>query len=148
MSEPLERILSYLGESPKAAALLIARSRPPGHVKFRAPRLQTRAVVYLAKRLEVTESDILAVSDISERTYHRRQSCQESLTVAESDRLLRIARVAAEAERVFGNPAKARRWLTAGSSLLGAKPLDLLGFDLGAREVEAELVRIDFGDLA
>lgn len=144
MTESLEKVLSYLGENPKVVHVMGAT----GHVKLRAPRLQTRAVVYLAERLGVAESDILAVSDISGRTFHLRQSRQEPLTVAESDRLLRIARVAAEAERVFGNPAKSRRWLTTEHRLLGATPLDLLGFDIGAREVEEELGRIDFGDFA
>lgn len=102
----------------------------------------------LAKRLGVDERVILAVSGISARTYSRRRESQEPLTEAESDRLLRIARVAAEAERIFGDPARSRRWLTHESCLLGAKPLDLLGSDIGSREVEAELMRIDSGDFA
>jgi len=153
LTEHLGAALAYLGEKPKAVALLMERraiacSAASGYVKFRAPRLQTRAIVHLAKRLAVAERELLAVSDISERTYRRRRSRQEPLTSGESDRLLRIARIAAEAERVFGSPAKSRRWLTADSCLLGAKPLSLLGFDMGAREVERELGRIDFGDFA
>jgi len=105
--------------------------------------------MHLAKRLAVSESDILSLSNIPERAYRRRQSREELLSLTESDRLLRIARVAAEAERVFDSSTKSRRWLTTNSSLLGgAKPLDLLGFDLGARQVEEEPRRIDFGDFA
>ena len=153
MTDPLGVALAYLGEKPRAVALLMERrtgerSAASSYGKFRAPRLQTRAIVHLAKRLAVAECELLAVSDISERTYRRRQSRREPLTSAESDRLLRIARIAAEAERVFGSPEKSRRWLTADSCLLGAKPLSLLGFDMGASEVERELGRIDFGDFA
>jgi putative toxin-antitoxin system antitoxin component (TIGR02293 family) len=72
----------------------------------------------------------------------------QPLSEAESDRALRVARIADEAERVFGDSDKARRWLSAGSHILGAKPLDLLATDAGAREVEAELIRIDFGDFS
>ena len=56
--------------------------------------------------------------------------------------------VARETERVFGDVAKARRWLSADNRILGGRPLDLLATDAGARDVEYELVRIDHGDLA
>lgn len=110
--------LSYLSEKPRAVGLLMeqissARSAGSEHATFRAPRLQTRAVAHLAKRPSVSEGDILSVSDISECAYHLRGSGPELLTPAESDRLLRIARVAAETERVFGSPARSRQWLTA-----------------------------------
>src|SRR5690606_8665213 len=101
------------------------------------------AVGRLAAKLSVTPEMVLQVSDISERTFHRRQAKQEPLTEAESDRVLRIARIAREAERVFGSGEKASRWLSTTSRILGAKPLDLLATDAGARDVEYELVRID-----
>jgi len=153
MTGSLDMALAYLGEKPQAGALPLeqdasARSAQSGHVEVRAPQLQTHAIVRLAERLAVSECDILSVSLISEHSYRVRQSRQGLLTAAETERVLRIARVAAEAERVFGSLAKSRRWLTAVSLPLGGKPLDLLGFDVGAREVEEELGRIDFGDFA
>ncbi|RRU06573.1 MbcA/ParS/Xre antitoxin family protein [Stenotrophomonas sp. 278] len=70
------------------------------------------------------------------------------MSKAESDSAQRIARVTSEAERVFGDATKAGRWLSSVSTILGAKPLDLLATDAGARDVEYELMRIDQGDLA
>ncbi len=70
------------------------------------------------------------------------------MSKAESDSAQRIACVTSEAERVFGDATKAGRWLSSVSTILGAKPLDLLATDAGARDVEYELMRIDQGDLA
>ena len=148
MAETLDIALSYLGEKSRKASKRIAEPETSGHVKFRAPQVSSGAVGRLAEKLAVSEVVVLGVSDISERTFHRRKVHQEPLTEAESDRLLRIARVASEAERVFADKDKARRWLLADNRLWGVKPLDLLATDAGAREVELELVRIDFGDFA
>lgn len=106
----------------------------------------TGAVVRMADLLSVSTERLLTISDISTRTYHRRQKEKKDLTGAESDRLLRIARVAAEAERVFGDEAKSSQWLNTFSVMLGAKPLELLATDAGSRAVEDELVRIEYGD--
>jgi putative toxin-antitoxin system antitoxin component (TIGR02293 family) len=176
MSDSVERVLSYLGEKaiPKAepkrkakktdkspagagAAAVRKSVKPSGrgfrirgeiHDTLRSPMISINAVGRLAEKLDVSDYVILHVSDISERTFQRRKEKHEPLSATESDRVLRIARVAEKAEKVFGNPDKARRWLSSPSRMLGAKPLDLLATDVGAREVEDELVRIDFGDFA
>lgn len=155
MTETVERTLSYLGEKPKKGKSRTKRNSVSGravelggHLRLRAPQLSSRAVGRLAEKLAVSELVLLNVSHISERTFQRRKERQETLSEAESDRVLRIARIANEAERVFGDSVKARRWLSADNRTLGAKPLDLLATDAGAREVESELVRIDFGDFS
>lgn len=112
------------------------------------PLLPGDAIRRLALKLYVDEKVVLDASRIPERTFHRRQEKQELLTATESDRVMRIARVGAEAGRVFGNDEKAARWLSKVNRMLGAKPLDLLASDAGSREVEAELQRIDWGDFA
>lgn len=160
MSETVAKILSYLGEKPrktgadvragKAVPRTAVRS-PAGKYLVRAsraPRLSSDAVARLAAKLAVAPEYVLDVSDISARTFQRRQANREPLTEAESDRVLRIARILLEAERVFGDAAKASRWLSSESRILGARPLDLLATDAGARDVEQELVRIDYGDFA
>lgn len=114
----------------------------------RTPLLQPKAIELLAGKLDVDESLLLDVSSITQRTFHRRQEQHQTLTATETDRVLRIARVASEAERVFGSEEKARRWLSKENRMLGAKPLEMLATDAGAREVEAELTRIDWGDFA
>lgn len=114
----------------------------------RTPLLQPRAIELLAGKLAIEESWLLDVSSIAMRTFHRRQEQDQPLTATETDRVLRIARVASHAERIFGTGDKARRWLSKENRMLGAKPLDLLASDAGAHEVEAELNRIDLGDFA
>jgi putative toxin-antitoxin system antitoxin component (TIGR02293 family) len=83
------------------------------------------------------------------RTLARRKENNEYLTVAESDRVLRLERIAEHADRVFGNHEKAQRWLRSEIIALdGAKPIDLLASETGANVVFEELVRIDYGMFA
>lgn len=160
MSDAIESVLAYLGELPtlkkptgKRANLRVVRTADASDnagrtlkLPIRAPEISVRAVGRLAERLEVADLVILEVSDISERTFQRRKVDHKPLSAHESDRVLRIARVAERAEKVFGDADKARRWLSTTHSLLGARPLALLATDAGARAVEDELIRIDFGD--
>lgn len=68
------------------------------------------------------------------------------LTAEQSDRLLRVARVIAAAEEVFGTQDKAGLWLRRPTTALdGEQPLDLLDTEEGAREVETLLMRISHG---
>ncbi|WP_442582431.1 type II RES/Xre toxin-antitoxin system antitoxin [Mesorhizobium sp. ASY16-5R] len=86
---------------------------------------------------------------VSRRTLARRKAGNEPLSVAESDRALRLERIAEHADRVFGNRQKAQRWLRSEIIALdGVRPIDLLRTEAGAREVEQELHRIDYGMLA
>ncbi len=80
------------------------------------------------------------------RTWLHRKARRQRLTPFESDRVSRLARVAALALRTFGRGELASAWLRRPSRALAGKvPLDLLGTDVGARLVEDELVRIDEG---
>lgn len=173
MSESTDKAMQYLGAKPEKSARLTpadkaiwfadakkvtARSKkvPVGKSADRitlvsaasVPELASGAPARLAVKLGATLEQILQITDISARTFHRRQAKKEPLTAAESDRVLRVARVAAEAERVFGSAEKANRWLQSDNRILGAVPLALLASDGGSRDVEQELIRIDFGDFA
>ena len=80
------------------------------------------------------------------RTLAHRRARGEPLTAEESDRLVRVARLTALAETVFGEPERAWRWLRqAKRGLDGRAPLDQLATEAGARLVEESLVRIDHG---
>lgn len=69
-----------------------------------------------------------------------------NLTPEQSDRLVRVARVLANAEDTFCDRQKAATWLRRPTTALaGEKPLELLDTDEGAREVEALLGRIGHG---
>jgi putative toxin-antitoxin system antitoxin component (TIGR02293 family) len=83
------------------------------------------------------------------RTLDRRKKNDEPLTLAESDRVQRLERILAMANRVFGSEEKARRWLRKPCRALdGAVPIDLLASETGAHIVEEELHAIDYGMFA
>jgi putative toxin-antitoxin system antitoxin component (TIGR02293 family) len=79
------------------------------------------------------------------RTLARRKESGENLTVAESDRVMRIRHISDMAERIFGDHEKAHRWLRKRSRVLKEVPVVLLQSETGARLVEEELYRIDYG---
>jgi putative toxin-antitoxin system antitoxin component (TIGR02293 family) len=81
-------------------------------------------------------------------TRHRKER-KEPLTVEESDRLVRLARVQALAEDVFGDVVKANRWLRERLGILsGRAPLELAQTAAGARVVEQIVAKIDWGAAA
>jgi putative toxin-antitoxin system antitoxin component (TIGR02293 family) len=86
---------------------------------------------------------------IPKRTLARRQAKKEPLTVEETDKALRLARIAELANKVFGDKEKAHRWLRKSKrSLDGDTPLTYLSSETGARVVEDMLLRIESGILA
>jgi putative toxin-antitoxin system antitoxin component (TIGR02293 family) len=63
-----------------------------------------------------------------------------------SDRLYRLARVAAQAQDVFENSETATNWLKrANRALAGHAPIDLLDTDAGTEQVVELLDRIEYG---
>jgi putative toxin-antitoxin system antitoxin component (TIGR02293 family) len=86
---------------------------------------------------------------VAERTLARRKAKSELLTVEETDRALRLARTATDAQRVFGDAVKAGRWLRKPNRALnGLEPLRLLQTETGGRTVEELLGQIDHGIFA
>ena len=86
---------------------------------------------------------------VPKRTLMRRRANAEPLTVEETDKALRLERIAVQAERAFGEPAKAHRWLRKPKrELSGETPLAYLASEAGARVVEEMLHRIEHGIFA
>lgn len=103
------------------------------------------ALEALAARYAIALPRIMRVLGLPARTHARRKK-ERQLTAAESDRLIRLARVAAGAEHTLGAADKAGQWLQKPNrALRGATPLDLLDTDLGAEEVVTILGRIEHG---
>ena len=76
-------------------------------------------------------------------TYKRRTA---TLKPEESERVERLARVMALAEQAFGSADDARRFLaTPHPELAGERPLDVAQTELGARQVEEVLWRMEYG---
>ena len=86
---------------------------------------------------------------ISPRTLKHRKARRERLSDQETDRLVRVARIVALADNVFGNPQKALKWLRTESARMGGRrPLSMLRTDAGGRLVESRLWQIDEGIFA
>jgi putative toxin-antitoxin system antitoxin component (TIGR02293 family) len=95
-----------------------------------------------AGRLTPTELDAIV---LPRKTLAHRKKLG-NLTPEQSDRLLRVARIIAMAEEVFGSREKAALWLRRPTSALsGEQPLRLLDTDEGVRQVETLLGRIEHG---
>lgn len=83
------------------------------------------------------------------RTLVHRRSKREPLTHDESDRAVRIARISALAEEIFGDDAKAGRWLRKPKERFeGRTPMEVLRTEAGARLVEEILLQLDYGIFA
>lgn len=96
-------------------------------------------------RLALSREQIAQALQLPERTLARRKK-ESRLSPAESDRLFRLARIAAQAGDVLGSEEKVARWLRRPNRALGGRvPLALLDTDAGTREVEEVLGRIEHG---
>ena len=79
---------------------------------------------------------------VPKASLHRRRG---RLTPAESERLERLARLAATAEQVWEDQALAHEFLTSAQPQLGGeRPVDLARTDLGARQVEELLMKLEY----
>lgn len=110
-------------------------------------RVGTNALAALSRH-GYSEDEIFALV-VPKRTLARRNAANEPLTIEETDKALRLDRIAEQAERVFGEPEKARRWLRKPKrELKGETPLAYLASEAGARVVEEMLFRIEHGIFA
>jgi putative toxin-antitoxin system antitoxin component (TIGR02293 family) len=95
--------------------------------------------------LGVSEERLGTLLGMSRATLHRRKKSGH-LDRAESDRLVRYARLFSRASDALGGVAGARSWLGAPARAFnGECPLDYADTEIGAREVEALLGRIQHG---
>ena len=99
----------------------------------------------LQEMLDLPIEQLAPKLGISKATLHRRK-LQGHLIATESDRVVRFARLMGKAVEVFETQENARRWLKAPQiGLGGAAPLDYAETEIGAREVEDLLGRIEYG---
>lgn len=128
------RVLGTLPKDPIAAAELVRKGLPP------------RTLTSLKSKLGTSLDDLAETLNLPKRTLERRLSSDARLNDKESERVYRLARVAARAEEVFGELTKAFRWLRKENRALGgAKPMMLLDTDVGTGAVEDILTRIEYG---
>lgn len=95
--------------------------------------------------LGVKEERLGALLGISRATLHRRKKTGH-LDRTESDRLVRYARLVSRAAAALGGMDGAKSWLLAPAlAFHGECPLDYADTEIGAREVEALLGRLEHG---
>jgi putative toxin-antitoxin system antitoxin component (TIGR02293 family) len=89
-------------------------------------------------------SDIQAI--IPSRTLERRLSTDGNLKLDEADALARLVRVVMHARDTFEKDDVADEWLHSQNPALGNRiPIEMARTDMGAREVDAVLTRIEYG---
>lgn len=99
----------------------------------------------LRASLDLPMDRLVPILGISKATLHRRKATGR-LDPAESERVLRFARLMGKAIEVLETEKNARSWLSSPQvGLGGAVPLEYAGTEVGAREVEDLLGRIAYG---
>src|SRR5213595_3372171 len=99
----------------------------------------------LRNSIDLPFEQLAAKLAISRSTLQRRK-VSGRLSPDESDKVIRFARLLEHATNVFGDVDKARAWLKFPQrGLGGAVPLDYAETEIGAREVDNLLGRIDYG---
>jgi len=137
-------VSSYI-HGPKTRAASALRELPAviGAVQAGLPFAEVEA---LRVGLDLPLDKLATKLGLSKATLHRRK-LEGRLTPAESDRVMRYARLLGRAAEVLGGEEAGREWLQSGQFALGmAVPLDYAESEAGAREVEALLGRIDYGE--
>ncbi|HYK89644.1 MAG TPA: antitoxin Xre/MbcA/ParS toxin-binding domain-containing protein [Acidobacteriota bacterium] len=130
------------GAATKAAAV---RLSPRKLIEIIRVGLPVRELDELRLSLDLPMDKLAPRLGISRATLHRRKA-QGRLDPEESDRVLRFARLMGRAVEVMEGEEPARRWLTSPQiGLGGAVPLDYAKTEVGAREVEDLLGRIEYG---
>jgi putative toxin-antitoxin system antitoxin component (TIGR02293 family) len=98
--------------------------------------------------LRLGREEAAAVLHLPQRTIARRKK-EQRLQADESDRVLRLARIGAQASATLGNEEKAAKWLRRPNRALGNRtPLELLDNDIGNRQVEEILARMEHGSVS
>jgi putative toxin-antitoxin system antitoxin component (TIGR02293 family) len=99
----------------------------------------------LQSHLDLPMDKLAPMLGISKATLHRRKNAGR-LDPAESDRVARFAQLLGRAATVMESLENGRRWLASPQvGLGGAIPLEYAETEIGAREVEDLLGRIEYG---
>ncbi len=129
------------------AALLGLRTFDSTGLKERIEAgLSFQSLERFREKVELPMAELAKLLQIRMRTLSRRKE-EGRLRPDESDRLLRASRLFSKAVDLFeGDMGAARSWLAAPQEALGgATPLDFARTDIGSREVENLIGRLEFG---
>ena len=134
----------------KATAL----EKKPVHAKAKHPHelirqiqkgLRFSELQALQDKIDMPLEQLAGKLSISRSTLQRRKTAGR-LSSDESGKVMRFSQLLERATKVFGNVDRARGWLKHPQrGLGGAVPLDYAETEIGAREVDRLLGRIDYG---
>jgi putative toxin-antitoxin system antitoxin component (TIGR02293 family) len=117
-------------------------------VKVIRAGLPARAFVGVAEVLHLTVDELAGKLGVSARTIRDQQKKLTRLSSENTGKLVRIARIQHQARKIFSTNEAVSGWLSSPAPALeGALPIDLVDTDLGAREVEAVLNGIAYGNV-
>jgi putative toxin-antitoxin system antitoxin component (TIGR02293 family) len=137
-------VVSYCVHGP-AGKIMAADFTPSKLIEVLRVGLPVQELIELQASLKVPMEKLVPKLGISKATLHRRKATGR-LDPAESDRVVRFARLMGKAVAVLESDDTARQWLTSPQfGLGGAVPLDYADTEVGAREVEDLLGRIEYG---
>lgn len=113
-------------------------------------KLQQRGVPYAAYQRLAERLPKSATGVVGARTsLHRRGQSGAALSEGESERAVRIARVLAQAIRLFGDEKQAQAWLARPAPYVEGEepmsPLDLCAYESGAKIIEERLLGAAYG---
>jgi putative toxin-antitoxin system antitoxin component (TIGR02293 family) len=142
VTREIEEVVSVLG-GPEVVGW---RARAPEDLAERVREgLPFVALAAVAEQYGISRDVLCDILHLSRRNFLRRRE-QKRLAPDESDRLYRLARVLAHANRVFEDPGESADWIHAPNTSLGKqRPLSLLDTDIGVQRVDRVLGRIEHG---
>jgi putative toxin-antitoxin system antitoxin component (TIGR02293 family) len=98
-----------------------------------------------SKAIEIAPVHLADIASIARRTLARRKQ-EGRLQLAESERVFRLATLFDKAVEVLGDKDRARRWFKMPlKALAGKSPIEYSDTEIGAREVEDLLGRLEHG---
>lgn len=109
-----------------------------------------KVVEDIKERLKLADEEIAGILGMSVRTLSRRRHIKDKedarLNAIESDRLFRLVKIFALAQDVLEDKEQAIKWLHSRQFGLGKRiPLEVIQTEVGAREAEDLLMRIEHG---
>lgn len=150
-TKDLDRFRQYLvhgAPGPHAYVILLGLEvfDPPALINAVKKGLSYRAFERFRMNTSLPVERVIGLIDMPRRTLSRRKR-EGRFLPDESDRLLRASRLFGKALALFeGDPVAATEWLTTPQPALGGTvPVDLARSDVGTREVERLIDRLDHG---
>ena len=138
----VEGVLAVLGGPRVVGRGVRSADELAARVRAGLPFVTLAAVM---ERYEISRDTACGILNLSRRNFLRRKE-QGRLSPDESDRLYRLARVLAHANRVFEDPEESADWIRTPNAALGKQqPLTLLDTDIGVQQVDQVLGRIEHG---